>query len=62
MKNREKAFPVMYPQSQSGMCLRDYFAGIVLKSLANDPRVARSDIPQIAYNLADAMMAERGKE
>lgn len=58
---------------QEGMTLRDYFAGQVLMGLASSMSVKQFNeiangtiggkfYPIVAYTLADAMLAERGKE
>ena len=50
---------------QSGMTLRDYFAGQALIGLIASPRRGTSDMgtcAKDAYGLANAMLAEREKE
>ncbi len=45
-----------------GISLRDYFAGIALGAIINDPKMgayADSRIAQGAYEFADAMLIER---
>ena len=55
-----------YSDSQSGMTLRDYFAGQVLVGLCSKPFDAEtkyySDYAEIAYKFADAMIKERENE
>jgi len=59
---RRKSYPVPAFASslQSGMLLRDYFAGIALKTLVplryDEPP---DKISRRAYELADAMMVQR---
>ena len=51
-------------QSQTGMTLRDYFAAKAMVGLVvTDPREtsAADEIAKDAYELADAMLAERDK-
>lgn len=52
---------VYYPSL--GMSLRDYLAGQALNGLLSDPEVDQipSDLARAAYELADAMLAERKK-
>ena len=63
--NGGPAFPNDYcnPSSQ-GMSLRDWFAGQALAGQSSIPRIAWSfkDIAELAYEQADAMLAERQKE
>ena len=48
----------------SGMSLRDYFAGQALAGLMADPNAEGTPeaFARIAYQIADAMIAERNKE
>jgi hypothetical protein len=46
-------------QGCDGMTLRDYFAAAALTGLAASKQ---DDAPQIAYFLADKMLAARGKK
>jgi hypothetical protein len=60
------AFPAEHGLSKSGMSLRDWFAGQALVGLAreisDDITVhRRNGIASDAYELADAMLAERSK-
>lgn len=50
--------------SQSGMSLRDYFAGQALAGLIADPSCVSSaaDLAGASYAVADAMLAKRKKE
>ena len=55
------------PYGQRGMTLRDYFAGQALAgSLANEESTPSLTTPEVeaqwAYEIADAMLAERTKE
>jgi len=68
-----KAFPQKYPQDpgrpwsqlanpvDSGMDLRDYFAGQVISGLLNEANGDFNDqaIAELAYSIADAMMKAR---
>lgn len=65
-----QAFPcaeTQYSNSVLGMTLRDYFAGQALTSLlavaipASGATKAFGNCPRDAYELADAMLAERKK-
>ncbi len=52
------------PQMQTGMTLRDWFAGQSLLSMLSQPSVdaqSWADVAHIAYAIADAMLAERAK-
>ncbi len=60
------AFPISREQSyngisaSSGMTLRDYFAAKAMPSI--EPRdISNEDVAMFAYELADAMLAERSK-
>jgi hypothetical protein len=56
------AFPV---GSYAGMTLRDYFAAKAMQGLmsARNPILTKiADIAEGAYEMADAMLAERSKE
>lgn len=57
------AFPNEY---DSGMTLRDYFAAKAMQGYLRDehhdgPVVDYGDVAEIAYAIADAMLAERSK-
>jgi hypothetical protein len=71
-KNEETAFPVPIGQTgedRCGMSLRDYFAGQALASLVEPDDVqylhgkptVLALVASVAYQLADAMEAERKK-
>jgi hypothetical protein len=51
---------------QTGMTLRDYFAGQALMSMLNRPQDITDNTPDLAaelsYRIADAMLAQRAKE
>jgi len=68
MKNTGgQAFPALcYTPTEGyateGMTLRDYFAAKTLQSLLSDKMPYRYDmLAQTAYDVADAMIAERSK-
>ena len=52
---------------QQGMSLRDYFAAAALQGMMSNPRLEddfsndRTALAEIAYEQADAMLAERDK-
>ena len=60
-----KAFTVSYGSNTSGMDLRDYFAGKVVTGLVSGLRPGHDysvqKLSSLAYQLADAMLAERSK-
>jgi hypothetical protein len=62
IKDGGQAFP---SSEYHGMTLRDWFAGQALAGLFADaplnPDVLWSDVSRAAYEVADAMIAERGK-
>jgi len=55
---------------QTGLSLRDYFAAAAIQGICRDTHLGAVEagvnywraVPQIAYNLADAMLAEREKQ
>lgn len=61
------AFPMYFGSgdrgNNGGMTLRDYFAGQALAGLARGVGLdlERHDLAQRAYNIADAMLAERAR-
>lgn len=62
--NDQAAFPVVVPEAwdsvQSGMSLRDYFAGQALIALINRNNIHNLEmVVENAYVYADAMMVER---
>jgi hypothetical protein len=72
-KDGGSAFPTMKPayQLQSGMTLRDWFAGMALQGVCGSPEMLASyserggekSIAKGCYKMADAMLAAReGKE
>ena len=46
----------------NGMTLRDYFAAKAMQSLVALDRTYKVETAEIAYGIADAMLAERNKE
>ena len=65
MKGDEQVFPHSFPQEGQifipGMTLRDYFAGQAL-SFVYKYAQNNSDLAHMAYNAADAMIAQRREE
>jgi len=61
--NGGPAFPSIQGQmaSYAGMSLRDWFAGQALAGFCADPDMKSAHMPSMAYELADAMLAEREK-
>jgi hypothetical protein len=57
--NDTPAFPL--PNMNTGMTLRDYFAAKALQGILTDAEIAMgiSEIAELAYKYADAMMAAR---
>jgi hypothetical protein len=50
--------------SQGGMTLRDWFAGMAMQAYINRPEATQVQdrmIAECAYDMADAMLAERSK-
>lgn len=69
--NNPPAFPIAVPSefqwADSGMTLRDWFAGQILTGYLRDYKVSihpdnAETIASNAYQLADAMLAERAKQ
>lgn len=69
--NKEPAFPVA--PYKSGMTLRDYFAAKAMQVLMTEtdginddnpgsPRWQSNTVAELAYEQADAMMLQRGKD
>lgn len=61
-----EAFPLISPDGetifQTGMTLRDYFAGQAMIGFAySAPRLPPEKVAEGSYALADAMLAERVK-
>ena len=67
MKNGGPAFPLQsigpeFAPGYAGMSLRDYFAAKAMQGLLAvelKPDVENEDIAEVAYAIADAMLAER---
>ena len=68
--NGGPAFPLQiigpdFPPGYSGMTMRDWFAGQVLASCARhwivEARASDDEIAKWAYEVADAMLAERSE-
>jgi hypothetical protein len=59
--NNTPAFPL--PNMNTGMTLRDYFAAKALQGILTDAEIAMgiSEIAELAYKYADAMMKARGE-
>lgn len=63
------AYGMLVPDRQSGMTIRDWFAGKVMQgiwsnasALAQMPKGAEAkSIASVAYEMADAMLEERSK-
>lgn len=49
------------PLNSEGMTLRDYFATHAMEGMVTDVVIDAQKIARMAYELADAMMKERGK-
>lgn len=62
MKDGGSAFPVSF--SNPGMTLRDYFAAKAMQGLVTNGRVPaeKSAVAKVAYQYADAMLAQRDSE
>ncbi len=66
-KGDEPAFPVTQSTYPTGMSLRDWFAGMALagRMASGDWNATNHYVENevsVAYNIADAMLAEREKE
>lgn len=57
---RDKAYLAATVDAASGMTLRDYFAGQALEGVVRKMHFAQN-IAETAYEIADAMLAERAK-
>jgi hypothetical protein len=61
----DPAFPTQFADNE-GMSLRDYFAAKAMQGLiaSNDEEAGDriTEIPEYAYRIADAMLAEREKK
>jgi len=64
MKGSDPAFPCN--SGNIGMTLRDYFAGLamieMIPTFLETEEDKPSDVAQMAYRLADAMIAQRGED
>lgn len=56
-----RSFPPAAIQTAADMTLRDYFAAQVLPRLIPDRVYSCADVAKEAYQMADAMLAEREK-
>lgn len=64
------AFPHTHTSSlrvswQTGMSLRDWFAGMAMQGLASNPEVSNSNLVSLAnesFDMADAMIEARKKD
>ena len=60
------AFPHTYVNGEyvtdGGMTLRDYFAAAALQGGLSNPNTENYNFAKMSYLIADAMLAERGKE
>ena len=58
-----KAFPNPHRTDETGMTLRDYFAGLAMQGImasGNLPKSVKDDqLAAVAYDLADAMLKSR---
>lgn len=63
MKDNKSAFPCHASEgwNESGMTLRDYFAGQALCGSAHYPIYSYEDHAKRAYDIADAMLKAREK-
>jgi hypothetical protein len=70
MREEDPAFPTFGPRENSGMSLRDYFAGQALPAAvgalnSGGMLTVRGEqletVAKYAYDMADAMLAERAK-
>jgi hypothetical protein len=61
--NGGPAFPHLTAyQHDAGMTLRDYFAAKAMGSIIGLDKLSADQVADIAYFMADAMIAERDKE
>jgi hypothetical protein len=61
--NHKPAFPIQsYTCAEKGLTIRDYFAAEALQGILTDAEIAMgiSEIAELAYKYADAMMKARG--
>lgn len=61
INNGGPAFPTNEGDTYDGMTLRDWFAGQAMVGLMSGGGYPRSIVPELAYKLADDMIAERRK-
>lgn len=71
-KTGGQAFPGIHPSKdckyiEEGMTLRDYFAGMAMQGcmasrVNTDNYMLSDDMAELAYEVADAMIAERERE
>jgi hypothetical protein len=70
MKNNPQAFPTpgvfdptlpQFHKPVEGATLLDYFAGQVISSYNGRSMIHYTDMAKLAYNVAEAMLAEREK-
>ena len=56
------AFPTHYTNQARGMTLRDYFAAKAMQGwIVSNVEASNKQFAEAAYEMADAMLAERGK-
>ena len=57
-----KAFPTPHRTDELGMTLRDYFAAKAMQEfLTSRDDIENADIAKFSYEIADAMLKERGE-
>ena len=58
------AFPLKEPLTSDslGMTLRDYFATYAMTAIVSLDRTGKAETAETAYEIADAMLAARGKK
>lgn len=58
------AFPLKEPLTSDsiGMTLRDYFATYAMTAIVALDRTCKAETAETAYEIADAMLAARGKK
>lgn len=55
------SYGMLVPDRQSGMTLRDWFAGKAMQAILNDAEIFWEGAAPLAYQYADAMLKERSK-